>query len=108
MKTRTRCWVAAAVALVFGSVLCGPAWAATAIDVALYGEPPTLDPVIFTSDSATIITHHIFETLYTFNSKWEVMPVLASALPTITENGTVVTIPLRTNAVFHNGKTMTA
>ena len=34
--------------------------------------------------------------------------MLASALPAITENGTVVTIPLRTDAVFHNGKTMTA
>ena len=100
--------VAAVVALTCVSLFGTPSHGATAIDVALYGEPPSLDPVIFTSDSATIITHHIFETLYTFNSKWEVMPVLASALPAITENGTVVTIPLRTDAVFHNGKTMTA
>ena len=64
--------------------------------------------MIFNSDSATIITHHIFETLYTFNSKWEPSPVLASAMPTVSENGTVVTIPLRTDAVFHNGRPMTA
>ncbi|HWC05031.1 MAG TPA: ABC transporter substrate-binding protein [Methylomirabilota bacterium] len=108
MKLGRRSSVAAAVALACASLFGTPSQGATAIDVALYGEPPSLDPVIFTSDSATIITHHIFETLYTFNSKWEVMPVLASALPAITENGTVVTIPLRTDAVFHNGKSMTA
>jgi len=108
MKTRKRHSFGAAVAFVCAGLFGVPGQAATAIDVALYGEPPNLDPVIFTSDSATIITHHIFETLYTFDSKWEVKPVLASALPTITENGTVVTIPLRTDAVFHNGRTMTA
>ena len=63
MKLRKLKWVAAAVALACASLFGTPSQGATAIDVALYGEPPSLDPVIFTSDSATIITHHIFETL---------------------------------------------
>ena len=105
---RTSLWLAAGAALLSAAGLGPRAQAATAIDVALYGEPPVLDPMIFNSDSATIITHHIFETLYTFNSKWEPMPVLASGMPTVSENGTVVTIPLRTDAVFHNGRPMTA
>jgi peptide/nickel transport system substrate-binding protein len=108
MKPRIGTFLSAATALATLGLCGGPGLAASAIDVALYGEPPNMDPVIFTSDSATNITHHIFETLYSFNSKWEVMPVLASGMPAITENGTVVTIPLRADAVFHNGKPMTA
>ena len=108
MPRRTSLGLAAGAALLAAVSFAGQAQAATAIDVALYGEPPVLDPVIFNSDSATIITQHIFETLYSFNSKWEIAPVLASGMPTITENGTVVTIPLRTDAVFHNGRRMTA
>ncbi|MBI1776267.1 MAG: ABC transporter substrate-binding protein [Proteobacteria bacterium] len=108
MKLERCLRLGAALALFGGNVLAAPALAATAIDVALYGEPPNLDPVIFTSDSATIITHHIFEALYTFNSKWELQPVLASGPATIAGNGTVVTIPLRADVVFHNGRRMTA
>lgn len=104
----TRHLFATTAALACVGLFGSPGFGATAIDVALYGEPPNLDPVIFTSDSATNITQHIFETLYSFDSKWEVKPVLASALPSVTENGTVVTIPLRTDAVFHNGQPMTA
>ena len=85
---RTNLWLAAGAALLSTGALDVRAQAATAIDVALYGEPPVLDPMIFNSDSATIITQHIFETLYTFNSKWEIAPVLASGMPTVTENGT--------------------
>src|SRR5690349_12677242 len=104
INRRTSVKLAAGAGALAATGFAGRARAATAIDVALYGEPPVLDPVLFNSDSATIITHHIFETLYTFNSKWEPVPVLASGMPTVGENGTVVTIPLRGDPVFHNGK----
>ena len=78
------------------------------INVATIGEPPTLDPVITTADITSIITQHFYETLYTYNGDWQVAPLLASALPTISEGGTKVVIPLRTRVPFHNGKTMTA
>ena len=78
------------------------------INVATIGEPPTLDPVITTADITSIITQHFYETLYTYNGDWQVAPLLASALPTISEGGTKVVIPLRNGVPFHNGKTMTA
>jgi len=78
------------------------------INVALIGEPPTLDPATTTSDVVSIVTQHVFETLYTFTARWEVAPLLASALPTLSEDGTLYTIALRADAKFHNGKLMTA
>jgi len=90
-----------------------PAGAQTAaadsvINVATIGEPPTLDPATTTSDVVSIITQHMFETLYTFTKRWDVAPLLAAALPTLSGDGRVYTIPLRTGVKFHNGKVMTA
>src|SRR6476659_9372359 len=81
---------------------------ASSVEVALFGEPPTLDPMLYTSDAASTIDQHIYETLYTFDSKWQVAPLLASALPTLSDGGKIVSIPLRTDPVFHNGSKMTA
>ncbi len=78
------------------------------INVATIGEPPTLDPATTTSDVVSIITQHVFETLYTFTARWEVAPLLAAAMPTLSEDGKLYTIPLRTGVKFHNGKTMSA
>lgn len=78
------------------------------IDVATIGEPPTLDPMASTADLVGIVTQHIFETLYTFDAKWGATPLLAAELPTISEDGTVYTIPLRTGIKFHDGSEMTA
>ena len=104
-----KAWKIAAAGM--AAVLCSaigaiPAKAETSIEVALWGEPPNLDPVMFTNDALATITQHIFETLYTFNSKWEIVPLLASGMPTYSEDGTVVTIPIRTGVPFHDGTTM--
>ncbi len=77
------------------------------INVATIGEPPTLDPVGVTADLVSIITQHIFETLYTFDGSWKLVPLLASAQPTIAADGLTYTIPLRQGVMFHNGKPMT-
>jgi len=98
-------------ALAFGALLLGqPAQAETksAIDIATIGEPGPLDPVTVTSDLVSIITQHVFETLYAFDGKWEAAPLLASALPTVTDGGTLYTIPLRTGVKFHDGSAMGA
>lgn len=95
-------------------VLCSPVTAALAqtkggvIDVATIGEPPTLDPMASTADLVGIITQHIFETLYTFDSEWNVTPLLAAELPTVSEDGLTYTIPLRSGVTFHDGSEMTA
>ncbi|MBP8235340.1 MAG: hypothetical protein KAY22_23880, partial [Rhizorhabdus sp.] len=74
------------------------------INVATVGEPPTLDPVGVTADLVSIITQHIFETLYTFDGTWKVVPLLASGPATISADGLTYTIPLRQGVQFHNGK----
>ena len=97
--------------LALGALLLGqPAQAQTksAIDIATIGEPGPLDPVTVTSDLVSIITQHVFETLYAFDGKWEAAPLLASALPTVTDGGTLYTIPLRSGVKFHDGSAMGA
>lgn len=78
------------------------------INVAMVGEPPTLDPMLSTADLVGTITQHFFETLYTFNQEWKVTPLLAAAMPTISDDGKTYTIPLRQDVTFQNGQPMTA
>lgn len=79
-----------------------------AISVAIIGEPPTLDPMLSTADVVSTVTQHFFETLYTFDAQWNVVPLLASAMPAISDGGKTYVIPLRQGVKFHDGSTMTA
>ncbi|CAH1696764.1 Peptide ABC transporter [Hyphomicrobiales bacterium] len=78
------------------------------INIATIGEPPTLDPATTTSDVVSIITQHVFETLYTFTKRWDVAPLLAEAMPRLSDDGMVYTIPIRDGVKFHNGKVMSS
>lgn len=78
------------------------------IDVATIGEPPTLDPMASTADLVGIVTQHMFETLYTFDAKWGVTPLLAADMPQISADGLTYTIPLRAGVKFHDGNPMTS
>ncbi|MBP2227876.1 peptide/nickel transport system substrate-binding protein [Azospirillum agricola] len=78
------------------------------VTVATIGEPPTLDPVGVTSDLVSIITQHVFETLYTFDAEWKIVPLLASAQPTVSADGKTYAFPLRGGVTFHDGSPMTA
>ena len=77
------------------------------LNIATIGEPPTLDPMLSTADLVGTLAQHIHETLYSFGRDWAVTPLLAAALPEITEGGTVYTIPLRQNVTFHDASPMT-
>src|SRR3954470_2625812 len=77
------------------------------IVVATIGEPPTLDPVGVTADLLSIISQHVFETLYTFDSEWKVTPLLAAGPPVIGDDGKSFTIPLRKGVRFQRGREMT-
>lgn len=81
---------------------------ASVVTVATIGEPPTLDPVGTTSDLVSIITQHMFETLFTFDGEWKLAPLVASALPQVSADGKTYTIPLRSDVTFHDGGTVTA
>lgn len=78
------------------------------IDVAIIGEPDTLDPMMSTKDVVSIVTQHFYETLFTFNANWEVVPLLAETMPEISDDGKTYTIPIRQGITFHDGSTMDA
>ncbi|MBK4216871.1 ABC transporter substrate-binding protein [Paracoccus caeni] len=103
MKFRATCLAgAAAVAL----CAAGPLAAQGNVDVAIIGDADTFDPMISTKDVVSIVTQHFLETLYTFDENWQVVPLLAADMPTISEDGTTYTIPLREGVSFHDGSTM--
>ena len=74
---------------------------------AVVAEPPSLDQHVLTSDLATTIAQHIFEGLYTFDSSYTPVPMLATGEKT-SRDGKTVTISLRRGVKFHNGKEMTS
>jgi len=74
---------------------------------ATIAEPPSLDQQVITSDQATTIAQHVFEGLYTFNSKYDPVPLLVES-ETIAQDGKVITLNLRQGVKFHNGKEMTS
>lgn len=101
----------AAVSTIALSTAGGPAMAqqpGSVVTIATIGEPPTLDPVGTTSDLVSIITQHVFETLFTFDKDWKLTPLVAAALPQVSADGKTYTIPLRSGVTFHDGSTMTA
>lgn len=78
------------------------------ITVATSGEPTTLDPMQTTADLVGAITQHVFETLFTFGDGLTIVPLLAEAMPSITDGGRTMTIRLRQGVKFHDGSLMTS
>ena len=105
--------LAFAAAACFASALaCAPAYAAPqkggVANIAMIGEPQTLDPMSSTADLVGTIMQHVYELLYTYDANSNVVPMLAETLPTVSKDGLVYTIPLRQGVKFHNGKEMTS
>lgn len=105
-------FITAARRIFFGALLTSAAAIAPAhsktIDVAIIGEADTFDPMISTKDVVSIVTQHFVETLYTFDSGWNIAPLLATDLPTISDGGKTYTIGIRQGISFHDGSTMDA
>lgn len=85
-----------------------PAFAQSTLDIAIIGEADTLDPMISTKDVVSIVTQHFVETLFTFDENWAVVPLLATTLPEVSDDGKTYTIGIREGIVFHDGSTMDA
>jgi ABC-type transport system substrate-binding protein len=79
-----------------------------AANIAMIGEPQTLDPMASTADLVGTIMLHVYELLYTFDANWNVTPMLAESMPAISKDALVYTIPLRKGVKFHNGHEMTS
>ena len=99
--------VSAAIALASSGALAVPPRGGAA-NLAMIGEPQTLDPMASTADLVGTIMLHVYELLYTFDANWNVAPMLAESLPAISNGGLVYTIPLRKGVKFHNGREMTS
>ncbi|WP_026868747.1 ABC transporter substrate-binding protein [Inquilinus limosus] len=96
-----------AAALVPGAAVADPVKGGK-IDVATIGEPPTLDPMANTGDLLGMITQHVYETLFTFDGEWRLQPLLAEAMPAISDDGRTYDIKIRPGVTFHDGEPLTA
>ncbi len=80
-------------------------------NLAMIGEPQTLDPMTTTADLVGTIMQHIYEPLYTFDAKWNIVPMLASSMPKITkesDGGVSYQIEIRKGVKLHNGRDLNA
>ena len=106
---RTIAAITAAAAFAFaGSASLAAPPRGGAANIAMIGEPQTLDPMASTADLVGTIMLHVYEQLYTFDANWNVTPMLAESMPAISNAGLVYTIPLRKDVKFHNGRDLTA
>jgi ABC-type transport system substrate-binding protein len=65
----------------------------------------TLDPMDVRDTVGTCVASDIFDTLYDYHylkRPYEIIPMLAAAMPTITDGGTCYTIPIRNDVYFHD------
>jgi peptide/nickel transport system substrate-binding protein len=75
--------------------------------VATIGEPPSLDLQWSTGGVTQQIGWHVYETLYTYNHRFEPIPMLARG-HVVEDGGRRYVITLRHGVRFHNGKPMAA
>ena len=67
----------------------------------------TLDPMDVRDTTGTCVASDIFDTLYDYDylkRPYQLIPVLASAMPTISDDGKCYTIPIRRDVYFHDDK----
>ncbi|OKH17089.1 ABC transporter substrate-binding protein [[Limnothrix rosea] IAM M-220] len=120
-------YTSAAIALVVGATLvgCNPApqtdtntgtsteevttSADSRILVGTTAQPRTIDPADSYEIAGLNIIYNVTESLYTYDvGTTEIVPLLATELPTISEDGLTYTIPLREGVNFHDGEVFNA
>lgn len=77
------------------------------LKVAYKAQPPSLDTYVTTSRASNDVARHIFETLITTDSNYQVQPMLAESWEQ-SNDGKIYTFYLRKGVQFHNGKEMKA
>lgn len=75
--------------------------------VALIGEPPSLDIHQTTATIVALTTWHMYETLFTWDANFQVVPLLAESHE-VSEDELTHTVTLRQGVLFHNGEEMVA
>ena len=77
------------------------------LNVAIPASPPGLDSHVSTAQNIADVGRHVFETLVTIDSNFNVNPMLAESWE-VSEDGKTITFNLRKGVLFHNGKEMVA
>lgn len=72
----------------------------------VYGAPLSLDPRAICTAADASLSALIYEPLYLIDETGSLVPQLARALPEL--RGNTLTVPLRTDVVFHDGKPLLA
>ena len=110
-----RAFIQRPVALVLSAVILSAASGAALAQaarnhatLAMVAEPQTLDPMASTADLVGTIMQHVFEPLYSFDAKWNVVPMLAESLPKISADGKTYSIALRKGVMLHSGRELNA
>lgn len=75
--------------------------------VAMTGDPPSLDLHQSADTIILLITAHIYETLFTWNARYEPVPLLVESYES-SADGRVVQLRLRPDVPFHNGEMLGA
>lgn len=108
MNTRKRLTVAC---LLTACLYGGPMASAYADDSIAFGvrwEVDTFDPTFSTQRVGRLVFKNMCESLFGVNDQLEVHPVLAAAMPDISDDGLSMTIPLREGAKFSDGTALDA
>jgi peptide/nickel transport system substrate-binding protein len=71
--------------------------------MALSAEPDRLDPTTSSSLYTRYVMNAMCEKLYDIDADGDLVPQLATALPTVSADGRTVTIPVRTGITFGDG-----
>ena len=79
LRRRAALVAALACAIGLGAPVPSHAQGKSAPNLAMVGEPQTLDPMSTPADLVGTIMQHVYEPLYTFDANWNVVPMLAEA-----------------------------
>jgi oligopeptide transport system substrate-binding protein len=74
----------------------------------ILGDFGTLDPAQLNSETDAEIAHNLFNGLVKFDNNLNVVPDIATAMPTISRDGLTYTFKLRSDAKFSNGDRVTS
>ena len=77
------------------------------IEVALIGEPPSLDHHQTSATVTTLVVSHFYEYLFTWDEEFEAIPELVDTWE-IEDDGLLNVVHLREGVMFHNGDELTA
>lgn len=77
------------------------------INIAYSAQPPVLDPQVGNAIVTAEVMGHVFESLLTTDSEYNIKPMLAESWEQ-SDDGLTITFNLREGVLFHNGEEMKA